>query len=92
MKARFSNEQHRERWTSVGLFLLLVLCYTYTLPRWADPNQNSRLDMVVAVVDEGTFRIDEYVENTVDYAKVGGPLLALFVVVSVALIPIIWPF
>jgi di/tricarboxylate transporter len=28
----------------------------------------------------------------VDYAKVGGPLLALFVVVSVAIIPIIWPF
>ena len=28
----------------------------------------------------------------VDYARVGGPLLALFVVVSVAIIPIIWPF
>jgi hypothetical protein len=53
------------------LFLLLLLCYTYFLPRWADPNQNSRLDMVVAVVENGTFRIDPYVENTVDYAKVG---------------------
>jgi hypothetical protein len=71
MKVRFSSEQRQERWTVVGLFLLLILCYTYTLPRWADPNQNSRLDMVVAVVDDGTFRIDEYVENTVDYAKVG---------------------
>jgi hypothetical protein len=71
MKARFSGEQCRERWTVVGLFLLLILCYTYTLPRWADPNQNSRLDMVVAIVDDGTFRIDEYVGNTVDYAKVG---------------------
>jgi hypothetical protein len=72
MKARFVNEQRREKWIAVTLFLLLLLCYTYTLPRWADPNQNSRLDMVVAVVDDGTFHIDDYVENTVDYAKVGG--------------------
>jgi di/tricarboxylate transporter len=28
----------------------------------------------------------------IDYAKVGGPLLALFVVVSVVIIPIVWPF
>ena len=71
MKARSTDGQFRERWIQVGLFLLLSLCYTYTLPRWADPNQNSRLDMVVAVVEDGTFQIDEYVENTVDYAKVG---------------------
>jgi hypothetical protein len=56
---------------AITLFLLLLLCYMYTLPRWADPNQNSRLDMVIAVVEESTFRIDNYVENTVDYAKVG---------------------
>lgn len=59
------------------LFLLLLLCYMYVLPRWADPNQNSRLDMVVAVVEDGTFQIDKYVDNkyvghTVDYAKIGG--------------------
>jgi hypothetical protein len=56
----------------MALFLLLAICYTYFFPRWADPNQNSRLDMVVAVVDEGTLRIDNYVHNTVDYAKVNG--------------------
>jgi hypothetical protein len=54
------------------LFLLLLLAYTYFFPRWADPNQNSRLDMVVAVVDQGTLRIDDYVSNTVDYAKFEG--------------------
>jgi len=27
--------------------------------------------MVIAVVEDGTFQIDDYVENTVDYAKVG---------------------
>ncbi len=54
------------------IVLLLFGCYAYFFPRWADPNQNSRLDMVVAVVDDGTLMIDKYVENTVDYAKVGG--------------------
>lgn len=55
----------------VLLGALLLGCYVYTLPRWADPNQNSRLDMVFAVVEDGTFQIDKYVQNTVDYAKVG---------------------
>ena len=54
-----------------AIFLTVLLASLYVLPRWADPNQNSRLDMVVAVVDDGTFRIDDYVHNTVDYAKVG---------------------
>lgn len=27
-----------------------------------------------------------------DYAKVGAPLLALFLVISPVLIPILWPF
>jgi hypothetical protein len=61
----------QSRWIGIVLFMLLLICFSYVLPRWADPNQNSRLDMVVAVVDDGTFRIDNYVENTVDYAKVG---------------------
>ncbi|RME97166.1 MAG: hypothetical protein D6768_20330 [Chloroflexi bacterium] len=55
----------------IAIFLLLLVCYAYTFPRWADPNQNSRLNMVVAVVEDGTFQIDKYVQNTVDYAKVG---------------------
>lgn len=53
------------------LFVLLFFAYAYFFPRWADPNQNSRLDMVVAIVHDGTFQIDKYVSNTVDYAKVG---------------------
>ncbi len=54
------------------IFCLLLACFAYTFPRWADPNQNSRLDMVIAVVEDGTFQIDRYVANTVDYARVGG--------------------
>jgi hypothetical protein len=61
----------RTRRVEILIFLALVVCYVYFLPRWADPNQNSRLDMIVAVVEDGTFQIDAYVENTVDYAKVG---------------------
>ena len=65
------NQLGQEKINSIFLFLILVVCYTYIFPRWADPNQNSRLNMVVAVVDDGTFQIDKYVRNTVDYAKVG---------------------
>jgi hypothetical protein len=61
-----------ERRRSLLLFILLLACFAYTFPRWADPNQNSRLDMVFAIVDDGTFQIDRYVGNTVDYAQVGG--------------------
>lgn len=60
--------QRRIAWV---LFFILMAVYSYIFPRWADPNQNSRLDMVVAVVEDGTFQIDRYVDNTVDYARVG---------------------
>jgi len=60
-----------QRLTEIVLFLVLAVSYAYTFPRWADPNQNSRLDMVFAIVEDGTLRIDKYVANTVDYARVG---------------------
>ncbi len=72
MTTQLLTEQARDNQVAAVLFALLLLCYTYTFPRWADPNQNSRLDMIFAVVEDGTFQIDDYVENTVDYAKVGG--------------------
>lgn len=58
--------------TEILLFFALLLCYAYFFPRWADPNQNSRLDMVFAVVEDGTFQIDRFVGNTVDYAEYNG--------------------
>ena len=54
------------------IFLLLVACYAYVLPRWADWNQNSRLNLVLALVDDGTVSIDRYVANTGDYALYNG--------------------
>lgn len=40
----------REKAIEIALFLVLLVCYTYTFPRWADWNQNSRLDVVFAVL------------------------------------------
>ncbi len=54
------------------IFILLLVCYAYVLPRWADWNQNSRLNLVVALVDDGTVQIDRYVANTGDYALYNG--------------------
>jgi hypothetical protein len=61
-----------EKLSAVLLFLFLSFVFAYTFPRWADPNQSSRVDMILAVVDDGTFQIDRYVSNTVDYAKYNG--------------------
>jgi hypothetical protein len=61
----------KERWRSWTVFAVVLVSAAYTFPRWADPNQNSRLDMVVAMVDGHTFQIDPYVGNTVDFAQVG---------------------
>jgi len=65
------SSQLKRRGNDIAIFLIALVCYAYFLPRWADQNQNSRLNAVVAVVDDGTFRIDKYVHNTTDYAKVG---------------------
>jgi len=58
--------------TAWVLFLMIFLSTVYTFPRWADWNQNSRLDLVLALVEQGTFQIDAFVENTGDYARVNG--------------------
>lgn len=54
------------------IFALLLVCYAYVLPRWADWNQNSRLNLVLALVDDRTVSIDRYVANTGDYALYNG--------------------
>ena len=55
-----------------GIVLLLLLCYAYVFPRWADWNQNSRFDLTVAIVEHGTFAIDCCAGNTGDYARIDG--------------------
>jgi hypothetical protein len=58
---------------SITLFLLLLVCYGYFLPKWADWGANSRADLVYAIGDKGTLIIDDYHENTGDKACFPGP-------------------
>src|SRR5688500_901749 len=52
--------------------VLMLLCYMYFLPRWADWSQNSRLALVRALGEQGTVQIDAYVSTTGDYALIEG--------------------
>jgi hypothetical protein len=53
---------------SLLIFVILLVAYVYVLPRWADWSQNSRLNLVRAIVEQSTTQIDAYVANTGDYA------------------------
>jgi len=68
-------DARREARVSVILFLILLACYVYTFPRWADWNQNSRLNLTMAIVDRGVLYIDDYYlghTQTGDYAEYDG--------------------
>lgn len=68
-------DARREGRISLILFLILLTCYAYTFPRWADWNQNSRLNLTMAIVDRGVLYIDDYYQGhtqTGDYAEYGG--------------------
>ena len=58
--------------TFLLLCALLLASYGYVLPRWADWNQNSRLDLVRALSEQHDVVIDDYVANTGDYALYHG--------------------
>jgi hypothetical protein len=57
---------------AILIILLMLLCYSYAPPRWADWSQTSRLALVRAMVERRTLRIDAYVESTGDYALIDG--------------------
>ena len=56
------------------LFVILLGVYAYTPPRWQDWNQNSRFNLTRAIVEQQTLRIDDYADNTGDYAEYEGHL------------------
>jgi hypothetical protein len=58
--------------TGLQLALLLLVCYGYFFPRWADWGVNSKVDLTMSIVDRGTFIIDDYYHNTGDYALYKG--------------------
>ncbi len=67
--------QATRRGYSVTLFLILLICYGYFLPKWADWGANSRANLVYAVGNQGVLHIDAYHENTGDKACFPGPFV-----------------
>ncbi|MGI8826111.1 MAG: hypothetical protein ACR2JC_10795 [Chloroflexota bacterium] len=55
------------------VFVLAFVVYAYFMPRWADWNIDSRLDLVHAIVHDRSLRIDRYHWNTWDKAVVRDP-------------------
>ena len=66
------KEKITERRAALIIFFLLLVCYAYFPPRWAEWNQNSRMDLTLALVEQGRIQIDDYYENTGDYAVYDG--------------------
>src|SRR5512139_510433 len=62
----------RERITAIILFATLALAYAFVYPRWLDWNANARVDLSAAIVERGTLSIDDYAQNTGDYALFNG--------------------
>ncbi len=61
---------------AITLFMILLVCYGYFMPRWADWGANSRANLTYAVGDKGVLYIDDYHENTGDKACYPGPYVA----------------
>jgi hypothetical protein len=56
----------------VWLFTFLLVSFAYFFPRWAQWGPNTKLDLMMAIVDQGTLSIDDYYQNTGDYALYKG--------------------
>jgi hypothetical protein len=54
------------------VFLVLLACYGYFFPTLNNWGSNSRMDLIYALVDKGTVRIDDYHQNTGDKAYFDG--------------------
>jgi hypothetical protein len=72
MVPEMSEREERDVKAVIIVFFILLLCYAYFFPRWAEWNQNSRMDLTLAIVEQGRFTIDDYYENTGDFAVYGG--------------------
>ena len=58
--------------TELWLFLAILLSYVYFMPRWAMWGPNTKLDLVMAIVRDSNFSIENYYTNTGDYALYEG--------------------
>ena len=83
--------------TELKLFLSIALVYFFFI-HWIGWNENSRLNLTMAIVDKGTLQIDDYYNNTGDRAFFNGhyysdkaPGLAFFTVPIYAFVKSITP-
>lgn len=73
-----SNSLRTENWQArlgqreIWLFVLLLASCAYFFPRWAVWGANTKLDLMMAIVDQGTLSIEDYYQNTGDYALYRG--------------------
>lgn len=58
------DSRRKERLLRRGLLVTALLVFLYVPPRWADWNQNSRMDLTLAIAREGRVEIDTLHENT----------------------------
>src|ERR1700757_1673022 len=68
-RAPFLRSQAGRRAVIIGVALFLTYAYFYQAGGW---NQNTRFELVRAVLEQGTFSIDKYHANTGDKAFVAG--------------------
>ena len=91
-----TNSTPSKRRVSLLLFLVLLCCYAYFPPRWADWNQNSRLNLVMAIVEQGVLHIDDYYDGftaTGDYAEYDGHIYSTKAPGTAYLgVPVYWVF
>ncbi len=66
------SQQSVRRAYALTVFLILIICYGYFMPKWADWGANSRANLVYAIGDQGVLYIDDYHENTGDKACFAG--------------------
>jgi hypothetical protein len=85
------SDRRSERLLALGIFALLLASYAYFY-QGGGWNENSRMDLVRAIVDDHSFSIDRFHTNTGDKAKFAGhyysdkaPGLSLFAIPAYAL-------
>jgi len=61
---------------AVLIFAALFAIYAYFLPRWGDWNQGARFALTLALVEQGTIRIDDYRKDAGNYVVCGGHVYA----------------
>jgi hypothetical protein len=70
-KAELAPENRDDRRVALAVFALLFLSYAF-FAQGGGWNENSRMDLVRAIVDDHTLSIDRYHTNTGDKARFGG--------------------